>query len=343
MRAAIRPFGRFLDAGPPRNVRNVDLWQVPVYPRELMRKPHKVRDWPLGLCLSLLAGMSASAQPTDGPRGILGWTDSPYRSFGPAHRVSDTALVLDEQDDGYLREALGAELSRLSADLFDRQGWPSPFRTEDPLRIYVSRGAGDGVRRLAARTVVERHLVSPAIQIDAVGLTDDQVVREVGRLVALAAISSYGVADSSFLTTAAAELLSAPPEEDREATRAVAASPSVRLSDHARTMGRGFLEEFLREAGGAPALRLIWERSSERGSRLSRVSRRSSRNAPERRRKISSSASRRVSIRHSRRSPVLLGSASSTSRRARSTRRRPKFGPSAIGRFFRPRPRGLFA
>jgi hypothetical protein len=49
-----------------------------------------------------------------------------------------------------------------------------------------------------------------------------------------------------------------------EAARTVAAAPTVRLADHARTMGRALLEEFTIAAGGRGALGLVWERASER-------------------------------------------------------------------------------
>jgi len=229
-----------------------------------MRKPHKRGILLLGLCIAVSTG-SAVAQLPDGARSRPGWAESPYRSFGPAQRLSDAAVVLDEREDPELRQALSAEIVRLSIELFERQGWPVPFRSDDPLRIYVARGAAEGVRRLAARALSDGRLVRPAIQLDASDLSNERIVREAGRLFALAAISTYGVADSGFLTTAAAELLSARPGDDLEPARAVAAAPTVRVADHALTMGRAFLEEFVRETGGISSLRLVWQRASERG------------------------------------------------------------------------------
>jgi hypothetical protein len=237
-----------------------------------MRKQHMAHGFAnlLSTSLFVLAGTGAVwAQPTV-PEGPLPWNASPYRSFGPAQALSATVVLRDEANDPSLRQALSDEIARLSTSLFEQQGWPVPFAAADPLRIFVSRREAAGVRRLVARSLERRHLVTPTIEIDGSNLSDAEIVREAARLFALAAISSYGVPDTGFLTTAAAELLSAAgdSEQAREAALAVAAAPTVVLRNHARTMGRAFLEEFARAAGGARALRLVWERASERGEDL---------------------------------------------------------------------------
>ena len=237
-----------------------------------MRKQHMAIALANLLSASLLViggSDEAWAQPTVG-EGRLPWFASPYRSFGPPLPLLPTVVLRDEADDPVLRQGLSDEITRLSTRLFEEQGWPVPFTATDPLRIFVSRREAEGVRRLVARSLDGRRLVTPAIEIDGSNLSDAQIVREAARLFALAAISTYGLPDTGFLTTAAAELLSGVGDSDeaREAARAVAAAPTVVLRDHARTMGRAFLEEFAEAVGGIGALRLVWERASERGEDL---------------------------------------------------------------------------
>ena len=231
-----------------------------------MRKQHNhacvVRRWTWALlaAASIASGQEAASPPR------AAWAESPYRNFGPVREVSATVVLRDEADDAVLRQDLTEAIGRLQAELFVAQGWPMPFAAGDPLQIFVARRESEGVRRLVARSLDRRRLVRPTIQIDGSNLSRAQIVREATRLYALAAISAYGVSDRSFLTTAAAEILSgdAGPESDGEATRAAAAAPTILLADHARTMGRALLEEFTAAAGGRSALRQVWEQASER-------------------------------------------------------------------------------
>ena len=178
--------------------------------------------------------------------------------------------LADEADDPVLRSAIAAELKRLVVELHDRQGWRVPLSEGDPLRIYVARRDGEGVRRLAVRSIEGGRLVEPAIQLDATGLSNREIVLEVARLYAYATLSGYGAPDRTFLTAAAAEYLSGngEAEEDRELTRAVAAAPTVDLSIHAASVGRLYVEEFARAAGGPGSLRGIWEKASESGEEI---------------------------------------------------------------------------
>lgn len=237
-----------------------------------MRKQHKTRRTAKALICCLLLGPSGavSAAQEAEQAGRLPWPESPFRSFGPAQALSSAMVLRDEADDPALRRSLSEMAEKLSVELFDEQGWPMPFAAGDPLRIFVARREADGVRRLVARSLEQRHLVTPTIQIDGSDLSDADIVREAARLLALAAVSSYGVPDRGFLTTAAAEWLSGNGDspEAAEAARAVAAAPTVRMADHSRTMGPALLAEFALAAGGRGALRLAWERASERGEDL---------------------------------------------------------------------------
>ena len=229
-----------------------------------MRKQHKPR-WggTLPVCGLVLLGCAATAL---GQEARLPWADSPYRSFRSPVVVGEAVVLRDEAADAALREELATRLEALSEALFVREGWPNPFAPEDPLRILVARSSADGVRRLVARSLDRRHLVEPTIEIDGSGLSREEIVREAARLFALAAVSSYGVVDRGFLTTAAAEYLSGDTESANavEDLRAVAAAPTIRLADHARTMGSALLDEFVRAAGGRTAIREAWEQASER-------------------------------------------------------------------------------
>jgi hypothetical protein len=194
------------------------------------------------------------------------WPDSPYRNFGaPQPMLSGRVLLFDEAAGGALTSALASELKSLAAELHEKQGWRVPFADGDPLKIYIARKEADGVRRLASRAIDRGHLVSPAIQLDATLLTDREILREVARLYALATLSSYGAPDRSFVTTAAAAYLSGGSErdEERELTREAAAAPSVNLSQRAAVLGRLYVEEFARAAGGPASLKAVWEKAAE--------------------------------------------------------------------------------
>jgi hypothetical protein len=234
-----------------------------------MRKQHKG----LRICRALTAGILLAASSVSlrgqsaGSPSARSLAESPYHRFGPARDLLPGVILRDEADDTVLRESLSDTLAALSAELQGRQGWPSPFSAEDPLRIFIARTEAGGIHRLASRSVESRRLRAPSIEIDGSLLSNVQIVGEASRLFALAAISAYGVPDSSFLTSAAADLLSGAPEPDSgvDARREAAAAPTVRLSDHARSLGRELLEEFERSAGGRSGVRLVWERASDRG------------------------------------------------------------------------------
>jgi hypothetical protein len=232
-----------------------------------MRKHEVFRSFRVFVGAVLLAAGATTLSGQEPEAGPTSWPSSPYRSFGPARALSATVVLRDEADDPMLRQALAAEVERLSSELFADQGWPSPFTSADPLRILVTRRDAGGVRRLAARSIEGRRLASATLQIDGTSLSDAEIVREAGRLYARAAISTYGVGDGSFLTDAASEFLSegGDPPEDIEAVTVAAAAPMVRVADEARAVGRWVLEEFAAAAGGRSALRSVWERASERG------------------------------------------------------------------------------
>jgi len=214
----------------------------------------------------LFAAVSASAQNPREEPAHAGWIDSPFRNFGPGQPLlAGRAVLFDESDDGALSVPLSAELRRLFGELYVRQGWRVPFADGEPLRIFVARKEAGGVRRVAARAVEDGRLVDPAILLDARGLTTREIVREVARQVAVATLEAYGVSDSTFLTAAAAELLSSHDgEEEEDAARIAASAPELSLAANPNVLGRLFVEEVGR--GGGPAfLRLAWETASETG------------------------------------------------------------------------------
>ena len=232
----------------------------------LMRKQHKFAVSARAAACGVMAiGWTAvlSAQPSDAAPRVL-WSDSPYRSFGPARvlRASD-AVLRDEADDPALRQALDDRISGLSDELFVREGWPNPFAEDDPVRFLVARSAAGGVRRLFSRSIERGRLAGPTIEIDGSDLGNDAIVREASRLFALAVISGYGVADRSFVTDAAAAFLA--DAGDPAETAAAAAAPSLSLTDHAGSLGRLLVDEFARSAGGRTAVRQIYERARDLG------------------------------------------------------------------------------
>ena len=224
---------------------------------------------PRVLAAALGAGAALLAAPP--ARGIEplraasseAWVTSPYRNFGPPRALlSGSVLYADEADGQPLAALLGGRLHELSNALFDRQGWRSPFGDGDPLRIFVARKEAGGVRLLAARPADGGLLKQPMIQVDATGLSDREIAREVGRLYAYAVLLAYGATDSTFFTAAAADWLANPAEtaEEREAARIGASAPELDLNRAPSFVGRLFVDEFVRAAGGAVALRQVFER-----------------------------------------------------------------------------------
>ncbi|HEY6065058.1 MAG TPA: hypothetical protein VIY96_02820 [Thermoanaerobaculia bacterium] len=205
-------------------------------------------------------------ETVSGPTSDGGWTDSPYRNFGPPHTLlAGKAVLFDEGEDPALRALLAAEISRLFNDLYVRQGWRSPFAEGDPLRIFVARKEADGVRRVSARSIEGGRLVDAAVLLDARGLTAREIVREVGRQIALATLAGYRVADRSFVTQATAALISSGADDgERDAARLAAAAPELSIEASPSVLGRLYLEELVRDAGPG-ILRTAWERAAESG------------------------------------------------------------------------------
>ncbi len=240
-----------------------------------MRRTQGGRIAPNALICSVFFLAGAAALEAEQHLGVaarpLAWAESPYRNFGPPQPIqAGRVLLFDEADDPPLRLLLAAEFKRLSSELHDRQGWRVPFGDGDVLRIFVARKEAEGVRRLAARLIERGRLELASIQIDGTGMADRQIVREVARLYALATLLAYGVPDRTFLTEAAAEYLSGngESEEERERTRIFAAAPAIDLMEHPATLGRLYVEEFARAAGGPASLRPVWERASETGQEI---------------------------------------------------------------------------
>ncbi|MGH9400429.1 MAG: hypothetical protein ACRD00_08660, partial [Thermoanaerobaculia bacterium] len=131
----------------------------------------------------------------------------------------------------------------------------------------VARKEAGGVRRLSVRGIENRRLERPAIQLDATGLSEAEIVAEVGRLFAHAVLLAYDAPDPTFFTAAAAAYIATLPEseEEREAARAAAAAPELDLNRAPIALGRLFVEELGRAAGGPVALRAAWELARETG------------------------------------------------------------------------------
>ena len=217
--------------------------------------------------VAVLAG-AAELKVSPGPEA---WTESPYRNFHAARAIlSGRVLVADEANDSVLASALGRDLRVLASELHDVEGWRSPIGEADPLRVYVARKDAGGVRRLTVRSVEKGRLFWPSIQIDGTGMTDDEIVREAARLYAFATLTAYGAPDRSFLTSAVADFLSSGvrPEQDREEALLASAAPGLDLAAQADSLGHFYVDEFSRAAGGAAALRAIWERSAETGEEV---------------------------------------------------------------------------
>lgn len=213
----------------------------------------------------------AAVEKTQVPAGSQSWKESPYRNFQAAQAVlGGRILVSDEADDPALASELAREIKALQAELHDRDGWRVPFADGDPLRIFIARKDAGGVRRLAARSVERGHFVEPAMQIDATAMNDGEIVSEAARLYALATLTAYRAPDRSFLTAAAADFLSAGarPEQDGEGVLLAAAAPTLDLDAQSQALGRLYVEEFARSAGGVFALRAVWEKAAETGQEV---------------------------------------------------------------------------
>jgi len=179
--------------------------------------------------------------------------------------LSGSVLYADEADGQPLAAVLGGRLRELSVELFEKQGWRSPFAEGDPLRIYLARKEAGGVRLLDARAVAGSALAHPTIQLDATGLSDRDIAREVGRLYAYAVLQAYGAPDSTFFTAAAADWLANPSAtaEERETARIGASAPELDLNRAPAFVGRLFVDEFARAAGGSAGLRQAFERARD--------------------------------------------------------------------------------
>ena len=218
------------------------------------------------LCAAVtLAAAGAELRVSPGSRP---WVDSPYRNFNAPRAILGGAVVVaDEASDSNLATTLALDLQALRGELHERGGWRSPFGDGDPLRIFVARKEAGGVRRLAVRSIERGQLLGASIQIDGTGMTDEEISRETARLYALATLTAYGAPDSSFLTSAVADFLSSGvrPQQDREEALMAAAAPGLDLAAQADALGRFYVDEFARSAGGSSQLRAIWEKSAESG------------------------------------------------------------------------------
>jgi len=219
-------------------------------------------------CSVLCAGVAAFALAAD-PRpepGGQAWSESAYRNFlAPQAILGGRFVVSDEARDPGLTAALPQDQRALQGQLHEADHWRVPFAGGDTLHVYVARKEAGGVRRLAARSIERGRLVGASIQIDATGMSDEEIVREIARLYAVATLTAYGAPDSSFLTTAAADYLTAgiQPEQDREEALLAAAAPGIDLPSQSAALGRFYVDEFARAAGGSAALRAVWEKAAE--------------------------------------------------------------------------------
>jgi hypothetical protein len=216
------------------------------------------------LCLAVAAAGGAQTAPGRSDAGT--WIDSPYRNFGPPQTLlTGRVVLLDEADDPTLKALLSGEIRRLFHELYVVQGWRSPFAEGEPLKIFVARKEAGGVRRVESRSIEKGRLVGAGILLDARGMTTRQIVREVARQIALATLAGYRVSDGSFLTQAAAALISSSTdEEDREAILQAAAAPELSIEGSPSVLGRLYLEELSRGAGSG-FLRAAWEKAAETG------------------------------------------------------------------------------
>lgn len=216
--------------------------------------------------LCLAAAAVAGAQTATDSSGTGNWIESPYRNFGPPQTlIAGRVVLLDEADDPALKALLSGEIRRLSNELFVRQGWRFPFAESEPVRIFVARKEAGGIRRLESRSFENGRFMGAAILLDARGMGTREIVREVSHQIALATLASYRTSDGTFLTEAAAALISSNGDaEEREEVRQVAAAPELSIESSPRVLGRLYLEELSRAAGSG-LLRAAWERAAETG------------------------------------------------------------------------------
>jgi hypothetical protein len=215
------------------------------------------------LCLLALplAGQEVPGVPgVPGP--VRGWEAGPYRNFGSTHALLGGRVILqDELDDPDVTDGVSMELQRLSLEL-EKEGWRAP--SAGPLQVLIGRRYPDATRRVASRGLDKNGLVAASLQLDASGMVKEQIVREIGRLYALATLQAYGVSDSSFLTLAAAAYLEGPADDqEKESASLSASAPDFDLIRQPAAVGRLYVEEFCRQAGGAGAFRAVWEKAAE--------------------------------------------------------------------------------
>jgi hypothetical protein len=230
-------------------------------------RPLVTRVLPGCAAILWLAASQAGASRVEDTAHGRGWVEDPARRFGPPQTLlPGRVLLLDEAEDPELKGALALDLRRLYTSLYGTGGWRVPFAEGEPLRVFLARRGGEGVRRMAARSVDRGRLVGAAVLLDASGLTTAQIVREVGRQIALATLAGYGVPDDAFLIPSMAEFLSAPERESPgEDAWILAAGTLVDFRRDPAVLGRHWIEEVVREAGGKAFLREVWERASGSG------------------------------------------------------------------------------
>ena len=240
------------------------------YPQEMItfRPPrHRAGRVVLVLAAIVASATAHAASPDAAARAQrLDWAQSPERHFLAARSLPSVhAVLFDEVEDPSLASAVAGELGRLSDELYAKQGWRAPFADDEPLRIYVARRGSGGMRGLAGRPGAKGQLESASILLDASGLSTQQIVREIGRQVALATLDGYGVEDN-FLGPALAEHLS-----DRAGGAssddlwAAAAAATLDFRSRPEVFGSLWVAEVARAAGGSAILRDAWERAAVEG------------------------------------------------------------------------------
>jgi hypothetical protein len=235
--------------------------------RRLTRVAAAFRPAALGLFLAggLIPTAHGAVPETSAPDRA--WIASPERRFGAPQVVgSGRAVLYDEVDDPGLAASLGAEVRRLRASLFAAGGWRSPLPDDEPLRVYVARRDADGIRRLSAGASASGRPSGPALLLDASRMTDEEIVREASRQIARATLDGYDVSADPFLHDALAEWLSAAsPDAPGADAWSSAASPELDVAAQPAVLGRLWVDEVARAAGGAAFLREAWEKAAETG------------------------------------------------------------------------------